>query len=163
MDLDALSAALRLDGPPCRFGARGPLRRELTDLVVAGTKTATAALLAEYHADGDEVPRPGTRSAVIDDTEQVVGVIVSRRVERRRMADVDWEFADAEGEGFTDVAHWRAAHERFWQREAVPMLRHVVDPGFVLDDDTVVVCEWFDFEALPEAMPWPGPPEPTFG
>ena len=28
--LDDLNAALSLDGPPCRFGARGPMRRELT-------------------------------------------------------------------------------------------------------------------------------------
>ena len=75
--VDELAAWLRLDGPVCRFGARGPLRRELTDLVVAGTKTATAALLAEYEAEGDAVPTAGTRSAVIDDDEAVIGVLVT--------------------------------------------------------------------------------------
>ena len=158
--LDELNSALSLDGPPCRFGARGPMRRELTDLVVAGTKTATAALLVEYEADGDEVPHAGTRSAVIDDDERLIGVLVTRRVEHLRLAEVFWEFADAEGEGFTDVDDWRRAHEGFWNREVVPRLRRILDPDFALDDDTVVVCEWFAYEPVAEPLPWPGPPEP---
>jgi uncharacterized protein YhfF len=160
MTLDELSSALRLDGPVCRFGGPGELRRELTALVQAGTKTATAALLAEYEADGDEVPRAGTRSAVVDDDEQVVGVMVTQRLELLPLAEVFWEFADAEGEGFTDVDDWRTAHERFWNREVVPRLRRVLDPEFALRDDTVVACEWFVFEPLAEPVPWPGPPEP---
>lgn len=158
--LDELNAMLRLDGPPCRFGARGPMRRELTELVQAGTKTATAGLLAEYEADGDEVPRVGTRSAVIDDEERLVGVMVTQRLARLPLAEVFWEFADAEGEGFTDVDDWRRAHEGFWNREVVPRLRRVLDPAFALDDDTTVVCEWFVYEPLAEPVPWPGPPEP---
>jgi uncharacterized protein YhfF len=160
MTLDELNAALHLDGPPCRFGAAGALRRELTDLVVAGTKTATAGLLAEYEADGDELPREGTRSAVIDDDEHLVGVMVTQRLQLLRLAEVFWEFADAEGEGFTDVDDWRTAHERFWNREVVPRLRRILDPGFTLDDDTVVACEWFVFEPLDQPLLWPGPPEP---
>jgi uncharacterized protein YhfF len=160
MTLDELNAALRLDGPVCRFGAAGEMRRELTDLVMAGTKTATAGLLAEYEADGDELPRAGTRSAVVDDDELLVGVMVTQRLELLRLAEVFWEFADAEGEGFTDVDDWRTAHERFWNREVVPRLRRVLDPGFALDDDTMVACEWFVLEPLAEPVPWPGPPEP---
>lgn len=160
MTLEELNTALRLDGPPCRFGAAGDLRRELTALVIAGTKTATAGLLAEYEADGDELPREGTRSAVIDDDERVVGVLVTQRLQLLPLAEVFWEFADAEGEGFTDIDDWRTAHERFWNREVVPRLRRVHDPEFALDDATVVACEWFVFEPLEVGVPWPGPPEP---
>jgi uncharacterized protein YhfF len=85
---------------------------------------------------------------------------VDERVEHLRLAEVFWEFADAEGEGFTDVDDWRQAHERFWNRESLPRLRRVHDPAFVLDDDTIVVCEWFTFEPLADPVPWPGPPEP---
>lgn len=161
MDIAELNDALRLDGPVCRFGSRGAMRRELTDLVVAGTKTATAALLAEYEAEGDEVPVAGTRSAVVDDDEQVIGVLVTRRVEHLPLAEVFWEFADAEGEGFTDVEDWRTQHERFWNRHSVPLVRELLDPDFALDDATVVVCEWFVFEPLDTPVPWPGEPEVT--
>jgi uncharacterized protein YhfF len=163
MTLDELNAALRLDGPPCRFGSRGEMRRELTELVVAGTKTATAALLAEYEAERDEVPVVGTRSPVIDDDEQVIGVLVTTRVEHLPLEEVFWEFADAEGEGFTDVDDWRTQHERFWNRHSVPLVRELLDPTFALDDATVVVCEWFSFEPLDVPVAWPGEPELTAG
>ena len=51
----------------CGFGMPGSdLRRELVDLVLAGTKTATAGLLVEMELDGDTIPTPGMREAVID-------------------------------------------------------------------------------------------------
>jgi uncharacterized protein YhfF len=136
------------------------MRRELTALVVAGTKTATAALRAEYEAEGEPLPVPGMRSPVIDDAGLVVGVMQTTRSQTLRLADVFWEFADAEGEGFTDVADWRRQHERFWNEHSVPRLRRVLDPGFALTDETPVVCEWFTFEPLAEPVPWPGEAEP---
>jgi uncharacterized protein YhfF len=46
--------------------------------------------------------------------------------------DVTWEFADAEGEGFRSVAHWREGHTHYWAGE-----------GHDVDDGTSVVCLWF--------------------
>ncbi|MFC9243676.1 hypothetical protein ACFT7S_06350 [Streptomyces sp. NPDC057136] len=68
----------------------GSLRDELNALVLAGGKTATATLLAEY---------------------------------------VD----EAEGEGYTDLAHWRRAHIDYWQNLE----------GRSVDDTTPVVCMHF--------------------
>jgi uncharacterized protein YhfF len=45
---------------------------------------------------------------------------------------VPWEFADAEGEGFTSIEHWRDVHARFW-----------ADHGARVDDDTEIVCVHF--------------------
>lgn len=139
----------------------GAMRVELTDLVVRGVKTATAGLVAEFEVDGEPLPVAGMRSAVIDDHERVIGVMVTTRRETLRMAEVFWEFARDEGEGFTDVEDWRTQHEAFWNRFSVPMLRERFDPDFALTDDTPVSCEWFVFEPLDVPIPWPGPRDPS--
>jgi len=54
-------------------------------------------------------------------------------VDRVRFIDVTWEFAQAEGEGFTSVDDWRAGHREYWTSE-----------GIEIDDDTPVVCVWFE-------------------
>jgi hypothetical protein len=54
------------DMPLAQFAFPGPLRERLVGLILAGTKTATAGLLAEYIVDGDAVPRPGDLAVVID-------------------------------------------------------------------------------------------------
>ena len=45
---------------------------------------------------------------------------------------VPWEFAEAEGEGFTSIEHWREAHRDFYAAE-----------GIEVRDDDLVVCVWF--------------------
>jgi uncharacterized protein YhfF len=54
-------------------------------------------------------------------------------VEKVRLAEVTWEFAQAEGEGFTSIDDWRVGHEGYW-----------TGVGIAVDDDTPVVCMWFD-------------------
>jgi uncharacterized protein YhfF len=54
------------------------------------------------------------------------------RVERVPFAEVTWEFAEAEGEGFTSVEDWRDRHRSFYARE-----------GLTVTDDAHVVCLWF--------------------
>jgi len=46
-----------------------------------------------------------------------------------------------EGEGYASVAEWRAGHERFWH--SAQMRAAMDDPGFTVDDDTLVVAEEF--------------------
>jgi uncharacterized protein YhfF len=50
-------------------------------------------------------------------------------VEVLRFADVDWAFAQAEGEGFTSLEHWRQAHAGFFSAT-----------GVAVDDDSSIVC-----------------------
>jgi uncharacterized protein YhfF len=113
------------------FGfARTPLRRRLVDLILAGEKTATAGLVLDYEAEGEELPTVGENFIVLDFDERPVAVIETTEISVVRAADVDEQFARDEGEGFDSVADWREAHERFF--EAYPF-----------DDDTQVVCERF--------------------
>jgi uncharacterized protein YhfF len=70
-------------------------------------------------------------------------VIETLAVRVCRLADVDLQHALDEGEGDDSVASWREAHERFW-RSYLPDLRTSLgDPGFDVDDDTMVVLERF--------------------
>jgi uncharacterized protein YhfF len=115
------------------FGFPGELRDRLVALILAGTKTAGAGLLAEYEEDGDLVPRPGDRSVLVDSDGRGVALLETTEALVVRVGDVDQAFARDEGEGFETVAHWRAAHERFWGG-------YRTEP---ISDDTLVVCERF--------------------
>ncbi len=138
----------------CGFGHPGSdLRRELVDLVLAGTKQATAGLLAEYELDGDTIPYCGLREAVIGADGRFVGVIETTDCEVVRMADVDDGFARAEGEGFADAADWRAAHERFFGGYIDELRDRLGNPDWGLDDDTLIVCQRFRLvERFPEPV-----------
>jgi uncharacterized protein YhfF len=105
-------------GPPlrlCEFGYPGPLRDRLVAAVLAGVKTATTSLLDEWARAGEALPAPGERQLVVDSAERPVATIEIVSVETIRLGDADLLLARDEGEGFADVAEWRAAHEGFWQ------------------------------------------------
>jgi uncharacterized protein YhfF len=123
------------------------LRRRLVDLVLAGKKTATAGLLVEYQLDGDQIPARGLHEAIIDADGHFVGEMETTECRVLRMADVDDAFARDEGEGFTDAADWRAAHERFWGDYLEELRVRLGDPGWSLTDDTQVVCQRFRLAA----------------
>lgn len=138
----------------CGFGQPGSdLRRELVDLVLGGAKQATAGLLVEYELDGDVVPYPGLREAVVGVDGRFVGVIETTECHVVRMADVDDDFARAEGEGFADAVDWRAAHERYFTGYLDELRHRMGDPRWALDDDTLIVCQRFRLaERYPEPV-----------
>jgi uncharacterized protein YhfF len=72
-------------------------------------------------------------------------VIETTGVRVLRLAEVDLDHALGEGEGYTSVAGWRAAHERFWH--SPEMRAELGDPGFTVSDDTLVVAETFRLAA----------------
>ena len=127
--------------PVAEFAFPGPLRDQLVAAIVSGAKTTTTALIADYEHEGEPLPRPGDRQVVIDSAGRPVTVIETVAVRVLRLADIDLAHAVGEGEGYTSVAEWRAGHEAFWHsdqsREALD------DPGFTVDDDTLVVAQEF--------------------
>jgi uncharacterized protein YhfF len=129
--------------PAFGFAFPGPLRDELTALVLDGTKVATASLVADFIVDGEQIPRPGDRSVIMDSTGRPVAIIETTLIRLTTMARVADDFARAEGEGFRDARDWRAAHERFWGSYLDDLRRDLADPSFALTDSTPVVCEWF--------------------
>jgi uncharacterized protein YhfF len=115
------------------FGTPGELRTWLTGLVLSGSKTATAGLLPlDYHAEDEEVEHVGEVLAVVDNAGAKAAEIEITKVELTPFAEVAWEFAQAEGEGYRSMEHWRETHRRYWAGQ-----------GSEVDDSTTVVCLWF--------------------
>jgi len=129
------------DLPVVGFAFPGPLRDQLVAAVVAGSKTTTTSLVAEYEHDHEPLPRPGLREVVLDSADRRVAVIETTSVRVIRLGDVDLAHALGEGEGYTSVAEWRAGHERFWH--SAEMRAALGDPEFTVDDDTLVVAQAF--------------------
>ncbi|WP_433494655.1 ASCH domain-containing protein [Micromonospora sp. CA-248089] len=111
------------------LGTPGELRTRLNTLVLSGVKTATAGLVQEYDEDGEELEYVGERQVLVDDNDQFLAVIEVTGVEVVRFADVQWDFARAEGEGDRSIEEWREGHGAYWARQGTPVT-----------DDTRIVC-----------------------
>ena len=127
--------------PKAEFAFPGPLRDQLVAAIVAGDKTTTSGLVADYEHEGEPLPHPGLRQMVVDSSGNPVVAIETTAVRVIRLADVDLAHALGEGEGYTSVADWRAGHERFWH--SADMRGAMGDPEFTVDDDTLVVAQTF--------------------
>jgi uncharacterized protein YhfF len=120
----------RIDGlRVLELGVPGEQRDRLNAYVLSGAKRATAGLLAEYAEADEQLEHVGERLVLVDSDGAEVGRVQVSAVEVVRFDDVPWEFADAEGEGFTSLADWRDGHRRHWGRE-----------GRVTTADTQIVC-----------------------
>jgi uncharacterized protein YhfF len=129
------------DLPVAEFAFPGPLRDRLVAAIVAGAKTATTGLVADYENENEPLPRPGLRQVVVDSVGNPVTVIETTAVRVMRLGDVDLAHALGEGEGYTSVAEWRAGHEQFWH--SAEMRAALGDPEFTVGDDTLVVAQTF--------------------
>ena len=129
------------DLPIAEFGFPGPLRDQLVAAILDGSKTTTSGLVADYEHEGEPLPRPGLRQAVVDSAGDRVAVIETTAVRVIRLGDIDLAHARGEGEGYSSVAEWRAGHERFWH--SAEMRDALGDPEFTVNDDTLVVAEVF--------------------
>ncbi|HEV2378107.1 MAG TPA: ASCH domain-containing protein [Streptosporangiaceae bacterium] len=127
------------DLPVAEFAFPGPARDRHVAAVLAGTKTGTSALVAEYERSGERLPFPGQREAVVDSRGRCIAVIETVAARVVRLEDVD--LAHAHSEGCASVRQWREEHERVWLSAA---MRQVLDEAaFTLDDDTLVVAQEF--------------------
>src|SRR6202020_764154 len=102
------------DLPVAEFAFPGPLRDQLVTAIVAGTKTTTTGLVADYEHENEPLPRPGLRQVVVDSAGKPVTVIETTAVRVVRLAEVDLAHALGGGGGDQSVADWRARGERFW-------------------------------------------------
>ncbi|WP_327697788.1 ASCH domain-containing protein [Streptomyces sp. NBC_00459] len=127
--------------PKAEFAFPGPLRDQLVAAVLDGSKTSTTGLIVDYEHEGESLPEVGSRSVVVDSEDRPVGIIEVTGVRVVPLAEVDLAHALDEGEGYADVAAWRAGHERFWH--SAEMRAALDDPGFTVDDTTPAVLERF--------------------
>ena len=127
--------------PVTEFAFPGELRDALVAAILAGEKTATSSTLVEYGIESDPLPAVGERYALIDSDDKRVAVLEVTDVQQARLADVPWEHARDEGEGYESVAQWRTGHEAYWHSDA--MRSFLGDPTFTVSDETIVVLERF--------------------
>jgi len=127
------------------FAFPGPLRDQLVAAIIAGTKTTTTGLLADYELDAEPLPRPGDRQVVIDSAGIPVALIEIVDARVVRVGDIDLAHAVGEGEGYASVAEWRSGHERFWHSREYRQYRG--NPAFTVTDDTLAVTEQFHLVA----------------
>ncbi len=118
------------------FGDNEMLANSLADLVLAGTKRATAGSVWSYEAQGTRPPEPGDLSVVTNWAGTPVCVIETERVDIVPFAEVTAEFAAVEGEGDGSLAYWRQAHTDFFSRECARA-------GRTFTQGMLVACERF--------------------
>lgn len=123
------------------FAFPGPLRDQLVAAIIAGTKTTTTGLLADYELDAEPLPHPGDRQVVIDSAGIPVTLIEIVDVRVVRIGDIDLAHAVGEGEGYASVAEWRSGHERFWH--SCEYREYRGNPAFTVNDDILAVAQQF--------------------
>jgi uncharacterized protein YhfF len=126
------------DEPPVeRFGDSRSLADELIALVLAGTKRATAGLVADFAHDGEPLPRVGGHWIACDGDGRPRAVLRSTELRLGRLDSVDDAFARDEGEGDRTRASWLAGHLRYFTRTLAAR-------GEAWDDDLEVLFERFE-------------------
>lgn len=98
------------------WGDSPRLADELGALIVDGTKTATCSALWEYEAEGEPLPKVGSKSIVLDGNGDPLCIVETTEVEVQPYDEVDAKFAYEEGEGDRSLEYWRDAHWRFFSR-----------------------------------------------
>ena len=118
------------------FGDSESLADELSALVLAGAKRATAGLLWSNEAQGKPLPKPGALSIVEQWSGDPVCVIETISVAVLPFEEVGAEFAAVEGEGDGSLEYWRAGHWAYFGRECARL-------GKKPSARMLVVCESF--------------------
>ena len=132
--------------PRDEFAFPGPERDRLVKAILDGGKTATTSLMTEFIHDHEPLPSSGRRTILVNSDNQPVAVLRYASVSVIRLGVVTWQHVLNEGEGYKSLAEWREAHESFWTSEN--MRQALDDPDFTVDDQTLVVLETFDVEAI---------------
>lgn len=119
------------------FGTGGDMADELLELVLAGTKRATAGALWSYEHEGEPTPEVGDFSIVTDGSGLARCVIRTTGVAIVPFDQVDQDFAATEGEGDGSLDYWRDGHWHYFTMELDAI-------GLQATEDMPVVCERFE-------------------
>jgi uncharacterized protein YhfF len=90
---------------------------ELGELVLRGTKRATAGLVWVFEHDGKPLPRVSDLSVVTNWAKKPLCVIETVQIDIVPYEEVSEEFAATEGEGDGSLRFWREAHWAYFGRE----------------------------------------------
>ena len=125
------------------FGDHARLADELLGIVLSGRKRATAELVADFLARGDDVPRIGSHWIACDSTGTPRIVIRSTELRVGPFTSADAAFAHDEGEDDLSLESWRTQHRIYWERVSAAR-------GAVWSEDEEIVFERFSVVWPPE-------------
>lgn len=109
---------------------------ECADLVVRGTKRATATSLWWYEKNNEPLPRVGDQYIITDWNGNAKAVIEITKIELVPYNKVTSEFAKIEGEGDQSLEYWKKAHKDYYTREMKPF-------NDQFSEKMIIVCEQF--------------------
>lgn len=109
----------------------------LAELVLAGTKKATAGLYYWYETGEEKVPQEGDLSIITNWNGIAKCIIRTTKISIVPFKEVSEEFARIEGEGDKSLEYWRNVHRDFFSRE-------LEEVGMKFTEDILVVCEEFE-------------------
>lgn len=135
---EAVAATAELDSEApftvFSFGDNEALCDHVLRETLAGRNRATASLRWDY---GTQLPQVGDVAVVTDWAGAPRAVLVTRRVDIMRYADVDEDFARAEGYMADPLREWRDVHWAYFSRRCM-------DLGRTPTPDMPIVCERFE-------------------
>jgi uncharacterized protein YhfF len=101
------------------FGTKPEDTKEISALVLAGTKTATGAVLWAYEADGKPLPQVGDYWIVTNGGDDPVCIIQTMEVRVLPFNEVGEEYAYDGGEGDRSLLSWRTIYWDYIVSECV--------------------------------------------
>lgn len=119
------------------FDDNQPTADCLAELVLQGTKRATAGLLWAFEAENKPIPKPGDLSVVTNWASEPLCIIESTVVDVVPYHRVTEQFAAIEGEGDKSLRYWLEVHWDYFGRECRRIGR---EPSLEMP----VVCEQFE-------------------
>ena len=117
-----------------QFGAEADL---LAQLVLEGTKTATASAYDLYAIDNEPLPEVDSYDVILDSKDQAVCIIQIKKVSVVPFKEVSEKHAFKEGEGDKSLAYWRKIHEDLFSQ-------WFTERGLTFTGDSKIVLEEFE-------------------
>ena len=117
--------------------AFGDAQDKLADLVLHRIKTATCSAYCLYEMEGEDIPKVGEYSVILDSLDNAVCIVKTTKVYLCPFDQVSPEHAYKEGEGDRSLAYWRRIHEEFFADELKPA-------GMEFNTKMILVCEEFE-------------------
>ena len=114
----------------------GAVPDKLAQLVIEGTKQATASLHQLYVDTFEPMPQVGQYSVILNSKQEAVCIIQTIEIQIIPFKDVTEEMAMIEGEGDKSLAYWREVHLEFFEEEAKSI-------GKSFTEDMLVIFETF--------------------
>ncbi|MGX7777208.1 ASCH domain-containing protein [Streptococcus pluranimalium] len=115
------------------FGSEPDL---LAQLVLDGTKTATASAFDLYELEGEPLPEVGSYDIVLDSQDDAVCIIEITKVSVVPFKDVSAGHAFKEGEGDRSLAYWRQVHKELFSE-------WLAEADLAFNEDSKIVLEEF--------------------